>query len=211
MRNIDNTQNEASWMTRRRFAWLIATGVAFFGGMPTTYLLAKRWAASSPPSTSRTLLDSQFKGLTLYQATVVQDVAALIIPTDDLPGATEAGVVYKLDHFAASVDRYQRLYQLGVQWLDQKSHAMDGTTSFLDLSKESQEEILRLADSGEISFTEKNLEWIMLGESHIGKRFFDMVRAQTLHAFYTSSIGWQVVGYQRPPQWSGHPDYFRCG
>ena len=211
MRNIDTAQNEASWMTRRRFAWLIATGAVLFGSLPTTYLLAKRWVVSSPPSTSRTLLDSQFNGLTLYQATVVQDVAALIIPTDDLPGATEAGVVYKLDHFAASVDRYRHLYQLGVQWLDQKSHATYGTPSFLDLRIENQQKILQLADSGEMSYIEKNLEWIILGESNIEKRFFDMVRAQTLRAFYTSPIGWQVVGYQRPPQWSGHSNYFRCG
>ncbi len=211
MSNIDNTQNESGWMTRRRFAWLVATGAVFFGGMPATYLLAERWVTSTPPSTARTLLDSEFEGLTSYQATVMQDVAALIIPTDDLPGATEAGVIYKLDHFAGAVARYRHLYQLGVKWLDQKSHTIYGTPSFLDLGIESQEKILQLADSGEMSYIEKNLEWLMLSESHVGKRFFDMVKAQTLHAFYTSPIGWQVVGYQRPPQWSGHPDYFRCG
>jgi hypothetical protein len=211
MSNIDNTQNESRLMTRRQFGWLVATGVVFFGGMPATYLLAKRWEVASLPRTARTLLDSEFKGLTPYQATVMQDVAALIIPTDDLPGATEAGVIYKLDNFAAAVDRYRHLYQLGIKWLDQKSHAIYGTPSFLDLGIESQEKILQLADSGEMTYIEKKFEWIMFGESHIGKRFFNMVRKHTFYAFYTNPIGWKVVGYQRPPQWSGHPDYFRCG
>lgn len=211
MNDLDSSQNESQWMTRRRFAWLAATGAVFLGGMPATYLLAKRLEASSPPSTTRTLLCGPFKGLTPYQATVMQDVAALIIPTDDLPGSTEAGVIYKLDQFAAAVDRYQQLYQLGVTWLDHKSHAVYGTPSFLDLGIDNQEKILQLADSGEMTYIEKNLEWIMLGASDIGKRFFNMVRKHTFHAFYTSPIGWQVVRYQRPPQWSGHPDYFRCG
>ncbi len=211
MSDLENQQNESRWMTRRRFGWLVATGAVLLGGMPTTYLLAKRSKASSPPSTTRTLLDGRFKRLTAYQATVLKDVAALIIPTDDLPGATEAGVIYKLDQYAAAVERYRQLYQLGVAWLDQKTHDMYEASSFLDIEADKQEKILQYAEKDEMTYLEKNIEWLLHGDSHIGKRFFTMVRKHTFQAFYTSPLGWQIVGYQRPPQWSGHPDYFRCG
>ncbi|MGB0909199.1 MAG: gluconate 2-dehydrogenase subunit 3 family protein [Nitrospirales bacterium] len=211
MSHLDSEQNDSRWMTRRRFAWLVVSGAVFFGGMPATYLLTKRLDTPTPPPTTRKLLGDSFKGLTSYEATVLRDVAALIIPTDDLPGSTEAGVVYKLDQLAVAVHRYRKLYQLGVTWLDQKSRGLYGTSSFLDLAQENQVEILQLADHGEMSYIEKNLEWILHGESHVGKRFFDMVKKHTFQTFYTSSIGWQIVQYQRPPQWSGHPDYFRCG
>ena len=211
MKDLEHSPDESGRMTRRRFVWLMGTGAVFLGVMPATYLLAKRSGETVSPQTTRVLLDKEFKGLTAYQATVLHDVAALIIPTDDLPGATEAGVIDQLDQYAVAVDRYRRLYQLGVEWLDHKARSMFETSSFLDLEAEAQEKILHHADRDEMTYLEKNVEWLMHGESHIGKRFFTMVKTHTFHVFYSSPIGWQVVGYQRPPQWSGHPDYFRCG
>ena len=211
MNNVDKSHHTFREITRRRFTWLIASGAFFLGSLPATYFMIKGWGLSPPPSTSRILLDGAFKELAPYEATVIQDVAALIIPTDDTPGATEAGVVYELDRLIAGVDRYRELYHLGIAWLDRKASVLYQKPSFLDLKPKDQETILTLADIGEISYIEKWLEVLLHGQSNVGKRFFNLVKKQTFHIFYTSPIGWGVVGYQNPPQWSEHPNYFRCG
>ena len=103
------------------------------------------------------------------------------------------------------------LFTRGIQWLDSKAEELFETSSFLDLKPEAQKHLLLLADSGEISFLEKLIQTVQFGERHIGLNFFKEMTKHTLIAFYSNPMGWQIVGYQGPPQWQGNLDYDVCG
>ena len=116
----------------------------------------------------------------------------------------------EIDQIVGKNDRYHEIYQLGIEWLDKKAKEHFGKESFLDVSLEGQIHILELAETRKLSRFDKLLEFVEFGKSNVGKRFFELVKKQTFTAFYTHPIGWQVVGYQGPPQWSGHLDYSHC-
>lgn len=122
----------------------------------------------------------------------MEEVTALIIPSDGQPGAREAGIVFALDRAVSGSRRDRKQYRNGLKWLDDVSLASYGKKGFLHLSVEEKIDVLKTAESGE------------------ARSFFDRARRQTVEMFYTSAAGWKSVGYHGPPQWSGNRDYHRC-
>ena len=125
-----------------------------------------------------------FRALSMDEATTLDALAAHIVPTDDTPGAREAGVIYFID--AALVG-----FQAGA--LDfvrsglTELHAQVGTrypgaTHFLKLSAAQQIEYLHSIDKGP---------------------FFGLVRFLTLAGLFSSPvyhgnrdrIGWELIGF----------------
>ncbi len=47
-------------------------------------------------------------------------------------------------------------------------------------------------------------------KSEINNGFFQLVRYDTLFCLYTSSQGWELIGFDGPPQYRGYRDYFTC-
>ncbi|MFO0774052.1 MAG: gluconate 2-dehydrogenase subunit 3 family protein [Nitrospiraceae bacterium] len=197
-------------ITRRRFGVWTVFGALCLGVSPPTDLLARSAAdipAALPPDR---ILAGPFRALSPYEATVLEEVTALLIPTDQEAGAREAGIVTSLDAQIAADAAQLALYRQGLAWLDWLASTRSGQESFLLLPRDSRIEILTAAERGTLSRIEQLKEWWRFGERGSSVRFFDAVRLDTLAAFYSRREGWRVAGYQGPPQFTGYPNYARC-
>lgn len=133
-----------------------------------------RHAAASAPDT--------FEFFTPAQAAEVEAIAAQIIPTDQTPGAREAGAVHFIDRALATFDAGKRaLYQSGLEDLRQRCAAK--APSFSALASGDQIEILKAIEQTE---------------------FFEAVRLHTLIGFFANEeyggnrnhAGWKLIGFE---------------
>lgn len=134
------------------------------------------------------------------QAKEIDAITARIIPTDDLPGAREAGVVYFIDHALMSfaVDD-QKTYRDGLADLQARMHEMvPGVANFSGATPAQQDEILHtfddLTDARRRPFRPRAA----------AKNFFDTLRTHTIIAFLIdpdstggNGVGWKVIGRDR--------------
>lgn len=140
---------------------------------------------------------STFKHLTADEARDLDAIAAQIIPTDDSPGAREAGVVYFIDaalgSFAAA-----RAGQLraGLADLNAKARAVDpAAPGFAALSGDAQVVLLTQEQSGE---------------------FFQAMRFMTVCGMFAlpgyggnrDEIGWKLLGFDHRHAWSPPFGYY---
>jgi hypothetical protein len=167
-----------------------------------------------PPYNKKALFFSE------HQYALVATLAALIIPTDDDPGATEAGVVDYIDSLVARSKEKQAIYAKGLKWLDELSEDRHGSgKEFLRLSLKEQVNLLRLIDAAHsmrwrriTSFwqrVDRKIDKILddLFGAGNNSRFFNVVRRDAFRGYYTSPVSWQVVGYFGPPQPVGYLDF----
>ncbi len=89
------------------------------------------------------------------------------------------------------------------------SQKISDKVSFIDLSRSDKIKILKIVDSSNSSHLYKVSPSLYVN-TRIARRFFYTIKRQTFEIFYTNEVGWQVVGYQGPPQWKGHMDYHEC-
>jgi len=144
----------------------------------------------------------KFQVLTPAQAKDVEAIAAQIIPTDELPGAREAGVVYFIDQalktFAAdSLPSYQQgLAELNAA----ASKKYPGVKQFADASAEQQHEMLQvLSDEAEGSSTAPARRRPQAAAS---TDFFQTIWQHTIFGFLVDPsgggdrdyVGWKVIG-----------------
>jgi hypothetical protein len=195
---------------RKILAWGGAIGAALLGGGTLVRWFQQTGESSGLEQFHENLLEHTFEKYTTYEATVLHEVAGLIIPADLHPGAKEAMVVLELDQIAKHNERFHQLCHRGVQWLDDMAQDMSQVSNFLDLALEAQMKVLLMADSEHISLWEKVSDKLRYGETHIGHRFFHIMKRHTFAVFYTHPLGWMTLGYHGPPQWSGHLDYHIC-
>jgi len=103
-----------------------------------------------------------------------------IIPKDESPGATEAGVIYYIDKQLSGVFHYdQETYRNGIKTLQEyctKKHSK----LFETLPIEEQTKLLILLESNQLNKT----EWAQGKPSD----FFNLVRSHTMQGFYGSPI-----------------------
>ena len=190
-------------LTRRKFIGIITSFSVLSSLFPSNYLLSVWALENKNPLKSQKLLKDKFKFFTPYQATVIEEVTSLIIPSDNSPGAREAGVVFVIDNSMSENNRLQTLYLQGIEWLDLMSKMLSGENSFLDLNQDEMIEILNIADQKKsLLYKEANIPRVDR-DKNIGSLFFDNLVRQTFNIFYTSDLGWKVVGYHGPPQWAG--------
>ena len=197
-------------VNRRNFLRVgVAVGAALLGGS----FLLHRWGGKGKTFSPRypALLEHPFQSFSVYDATVLHEMTGLIIPRDQHPGAKEAMIVVELDQMAHTDKHMRQLCQTGVEWLDAKAGDLFNKKSFLDLATAAQIQVLQIAESGNLSFSEKVFEHLQFGESRIGSKFFHLVKDKTLMLFYSHPLGWLTVGYHGPPQHSGNIDYNICG
>jgi gluconate 2-dehydrogenase gamma chain len=139
--------------------------------------------------------------LTPDQWKLVEAIAARIIPTDDEPGATEAGVVNFVDKALAHEDAaLVPVYQAGLAGIDAVATKRFGTP-FVALAPAEQDEVL-LALERTLAGTGADVDGWPKGA--IGPNdFFTAVRAHTVFGFLSDPVyggnrdhvGWKVVGY----------------
>jgi gluconate 2-dehydrogenase gamma chain len=95
-------------------------------------------------------------------------VAARIIPSDDTPGATEAGVGQYIDEVIKDNPRIQTIYREALAKLND--------ARFTKLSASQQDAILQKLNDDK-------------------DRFWQSIRDRTIDGFYTSRIGLKELGY----------------
>jgi hypothetical protein len=137
--------------------------------------------------------------LTTEQARQVEAIASQIIPTDDTPGAKEAGVVYFIDRalktFASESKPAYEQGIVSVNELTKKKYP--GTKTFADATLEQQEAVMveLTSEKGKIEGGRR------FGPDREGD-FFDTIRMHTIMGFLVDPsaggnrdyAGWKVVG-----------------
>jgi gluconate 2-dehydrogenase gamma chain len=145
-----------------------------------------------------------FKVLNAGEAAELAAIAARIIPTDDTPGATEAGVIYFIDHILSTqrAEMIQPLRQ-GLKSLQESVAAGYDTADFHSLDPVQQDQLLTSIET---------------------TPFFNMMRFLTIAGTFTlpdyggnrEGVGWKLIGFEpqhmyRPPFGFYDADYAREG
>ena len=120
-----------------------------------------------------------------HQYAAITELASLIIPTDETPGAREAKVNEYIDMIVgeSSLD-IKKVYLDGLAWLDKHSNAQH-RKKFIDLTNKQQVEILT-----EISNIKNTTR-----ENELQAKFFKAIKDITIDGFYTSKVGIEELGY----------------
>jgi hypothetical protein len=155
-----------------------------------------------------------------HQYALVATLSALIIPTDDDPGATEAGVVDYIDSVVAGSEKKKALYTRGLKWIDEFSQNKYGSgKDFLSLSLKRQIYLLRLINeahsmrwrkvSSFLQRLDRKIDTIWDDLFGIGKNsyFFKVIRSDVCEGYFSNPISWRVVGYYGPPQPNGYANF----
>jgi gluconate 2-dehydrogenase gamma chain len=162
--------------TSRR-EWLLASSLGLLAVWPEV-LAAQEHAhrAAAAPGTAFTHFDHA-------TAAEIEAIAAQIIPSDETPGAREAGVIYFIDHALSTFDQEsQEHYKTGLVDLQSKRATMfPGSTSIASLKPEQQLALVKSID---------------------GTPFFETVRTHTIIGFLNSPdeggnrdyVGWKLLG-----------------
>ena len=165
----------------------------------TTTTIASAWLAASPDQLRASLAHARahatvrgpsWQSFTPAQAADVDAIAAQILPTDNLPGAREAGVVHFADHSLSTWARDQRdLLAHGLNDLNRAARQRwSGAGRFATLSSEQQIALLRAVES---------------------TPFFQGIRFLTLAGTFANpswggnhdKIGWQILGFEDRFMW----------
>jgi len=136
----------------------------------------------------------------------VQILAAMIIPTDDAPGAKEAQVANYIDFVVFSAAEFEPLLQK--KWIDglaflERESQKQFSKSFRDVDEADRIKLLT-----DMSAPERDVK-----AQHEGFAFFSLVKDMTVEGFYTSKIGLIDVldfqGMNYMPDFPGctHPEH----
>jgi gluconate 2-dehydrogenase gamma chain len=134
----------------------------------------------------------KFEFFTPEEAKEIDAISARIIPSDDTPGAHEAGVVYFIDRGLTTfgVDD-QKTYREGLPQLQARVAEMfPGTSKFSALTPEQQDEVLH-------SFDEQT------GPQQRQRRFRPQPGAQN---FFGTLRGYTIAGFLIDPDYGGNHD-----
>lgn len=120
--------------------------------------------------------------LDLHQMLTLASVAAQIIPTDETPGAREAGTVDYIDTKLHADASLRQMYQDGLKEIDKISQTQFGS-GFAALNQTQQKQVLTSAEKS---------------------AFFQQVVRDTVEAFAHSHVGQTVLGYPGGAQPHGY-------
>jgi gluconate 2-dehydrogenase gamma chain len=119
------------------------------------------------------------------QGAEVESIAAQIIPSDETPGAREAGAVYFIDRALTTFDKErQAVYTQGLESLQSKTRELFPSASkFSGLSPAQQIQVLKAIET---------------------TPFFNQVRVHTITGFLANpehggnqnEIGWKLIGFE---------------
>jgi Gluconate 2-dehydrogenase subunit 3 len=113
-----------------------------------------------------------------HEYETIERLADLIVPSDDSPGAREAGASEFIDFMVANETDVQYNFRTGLTWLDAHSEGLFGKP-FTGLDPKQQNEILEA-----LAYQDR----FQPGEQD-GREFFKLMREYTLMAYYTSKVG----------------------
>ncbi|MDA2918637.1 gluconate 2-dehydrogenase subunit 3 family protein [Desulfobacterota bacterium AH_259_B03_O07] len=202
--------NDSGQFTRRKFIGVITSFSLYSTLIPVSTFLSCSNEKNEDRIGSKNLGNHKFKFFNPNQSAIIEEVISLIIPTDGGPGAREAGVVFELDNIVSGSDYLQEIYTGGIDWLGYMARELYKKNSFLDLTQDEKIEILNIADHTKFFTAKGDKLATAYGNIPIAIIFFSNIKDKTIDLFYSGELGWRVVGYHGPPQWSGFPDYYKC-
>jgi gluconate 2-dehydrogenase gamma chain len=184
------TMNELS---RRKF--LLRTGTGFSAAWITANWPALLSAATHAHNAAKAATPPKFEFFTPEEAAEVEAISACIIPTDDTPGAREAGVVYFIDRGLVTFGADdQKTYREGLPELQARAKEMFASASkFSGLTPEQQDAVLHSFDENATTARPSV------------QNFFDTLRQHTIAGFLIDpdfggnhdGVGWKVIGRER--------------
>ena len=142
---------------------------------------------------------SPWRFFTLEEGQTVAAICERLIPADQDPGATEAGVVNFIDlQLMGPYKRYRASYRLGIRGIEQASLRMFGYR-FTELSPEKQDEVLKQVEAGGAM----GEAWKDLSSQD----FFSLILSHTMQGYYgdprhggnRGRVSWQMLGLPYPP------------
>jgi Gluconate 2-dehydrogenase subunit 3 len=188
--------NTMSELNRRDF--LLRTGTGLSGAWIAANWPALLSAATHAHNAAKAATPPKFEFFTPEEAVEVEAIAARIIPTDDTPGAREAGVVYFIDRSLATFAAdNQKTYREGLPELQAKvKETFPGASKFSGLTTKQQDAVLH-------SFDESGPTTRGGMRTRGGAQdFFGTVRLHTIQGFLIDpefggnhdGVGWKVIG-----------------
>ncbi len=149
-------------------------------------------ASFGPMATMAVAQDTKDRFDPAIRRTFIRFLDTLIPDENGSPGAETSGVADILATEAEGMPRILEFIDEGCRWLDAEAQET-GALSFAELDAENRETIVRRASLAEPTLLQR--------------QFFDVVLEVALSAYYATPAGWQVIGYDGPPQPFGFPDY----
>ncbi|PYT58549.1 MAG: hypothetical protein DMG35_17445 [Acidobacteria bacterium] len=192
-------------LSRRRF---LAQGA---GGLSAVWVSA-HWpgllaAATHAHHAAQSAAPPKFEFFTAEEAKEIEAICARIIPSDDTPGAREAGVVFFIDRGLATfgVDD-QKTYREGLPELQARVTEMfSGFAKFSALTPEQQDQVLHSFDEPAEPGKAARPAARNLRRRPGAQNFFETLRQHTIVGFLIDpdyggnrdGAGWKVVGRDR--------------
>jgi hypothetical protein len=125
--------------------------------------------------------------------TTLRAYVDVLIPADETPGASALGVDKQLLVMAKGQWTYQRLLDLGLDWLNSQARARYGR-NFTELDERNREAVVGQAAAA--------------GYNTLPRVFFERTRADAFFHYYGRPEGWRgIAQYRGPPQPLGFLDY----
>jgi gluconate 2-dehydrogenase gamma chain len=186
-------------VSRRNF---LARGITGLSAVwISTHIPALVAAADHAHRAANSATPPKFEFFTPEQAAEVDAITARIIPTDETPGAREAGVVYFIDRgLATFAADDQKTYREGLPELQARvSEMFPDTNKFSGLTAEQQDEVLHSFDNGGDGSRRPSRA------RPAAQNFFETLRQHTIAGFLIDpeyggnhdGVGWKVIGRER--------------
>src|SRR5215813_4257363 len=175
--------------SRRAFVSRLLTGV----GGAVAWSALPHFAAAHEHATSQVKTgEHKFTYFTSDEATQMEAVCEQIIPSDDGPGAREAGAIYFIDYALTQTEPHlQPLFRDGLKQLAEAA----APQSFNQLKTEQQFAVLKRLESTE--FFQRAREYTIIGF------FGDPKRQGNRH-----ELGWKHIGFENPGMFSPPFGYY---
>jgi len=165
-------------------------------------------AADHARHAARSATPPKFEFFSPDQAVEIEAIAARIIPTDDTPGAREAGVVYFIDRgLATFAVESQKTYREGLPELQARVTEMfPGVAKFSAAAPEQQDEVLNsFEEHGETSQKAAKPAQRTIRPRPGAQNFFETLRQHTIAGFLIDpdyggnrdGVGWKLIGRER--------------
>jgi gluconate 2-dehydrogenase gamma chain len=175
----------------RRDALRMIAAASVAGGFPGFV----RWGFAFAPQRTNRPAQYQPQFFTPAEYALLERATDLIIPSDETPGAREAGVSEFIDFMVASDPSLQYRFRYGLLWLDTLSRSRHGR-AFVDINNAQQTSLLE-----PLAYTARHEP----GQED-GRAFFRLLREYTVMGFYTTRIGWQELDVPGLRTYSASPE-----
>jgi Gluconate 2-dehydrogenase subunit 3 len=186
-------------LNRRNF--LLRAGTGFSAAWISANWPALLSAATYARKAAKAAMPPKFEFFTAEEAAEIEAITARIVPTDDTPGAREAGVVYFIDRGLTTFwTDDQKAYREGLPSLQARVNEMFPSESkFSGLADEKQDEVLHSFD-GKTDAPRRALR-----ARPGAQNFFETLRQHTINGFLIDpdfggnhdGVGWKVIGRER--------------